>query len=55
MACAFMEANGIDTGRLPEEQTNEAMIQVADHKLDRFGLAQHFRSTLAKDSRGADY
>src|SRR5712692_1383968 len=26
-ACAFMEANGIDTSRLPEEQTYEAMIQ----------------------------
>jgi len=30
-AIAFMEANGIDTTRLPEQQTYEAMIRVADH------------------------
>ena len=42
----FLEANGVDTSRLPEQQTYESLIKVADHQMDRFELAEFFRSTL---------
>jgi death-on-curing protein len=38
--------NGVDTGPLPELAAYEAMIRVANHDLDRFGLAAFFRETL---------
>lgn len=47
-ALDFLEINGVDTGPLPELAAYEAMIKVANHELDRFGLAAFFRETLAK-------
>ena len=46
-ALDFLEINGVDTSRLPELATYEAMIKVANHELDRSGLAAFFRQTLA--------
>jgi death-on-curing protein len=45
-ALDFLEINGVDTSPLPELATYEAMIRIADHKLDRSGLAAYFRETL---------
>ena len=42
----FLEINGVDTGPVPELATYEAMIRVANHELDRSGLAASFRETL---------
>lgn len=42
-ALGFLEINGVDTGPLPELAAYEAMIKVANHELDRFGLAAFFR------------
>ena len=42
-AFGFLELNGIDTTGLPELAAWEAMIAVANHALDRVGLAQFFR------------
>ncbi len=47
-AVAFMEINGVDTSRLPEQQTYESLIKVADHQMDRFELADFFRSHLTE-------
>jgi len=46
-ALEFLETNGIDTSRLPEQQTYESLIQVAEHQMDRFELAAFFRSHLS--------
>ena len=43
---AFLERNGVDTSRLPEQQTYECLIKVADHQMNRFELADFFRSHL---------
>ena len=45
-ALDFLEINGVDTSPLPELATYEAMIRVANHELDRTGLAVFFRETL---------
>jgi death on curing protein len=45
-ALGFLEINGVDTDRLPEMATYEALIRVATHELDRPGLAVFFRDTL---------
>lgn len=45
-ALAFLEFNGVDTDPLPELATYEALIQVANRELDRFGLAAFLRDTL---------
>ena len=45
-AIEFLEANGVDTSRLPEQQTYDSLIQVAEHQMDRFELAEFFRSHL---------
>ncbi|MGA2215435.1 MAG: hypothetical protein ABSH31_19335 [Bryobacteraceae bacterium] len=42
----FLEINGVDTSRLPELAAYEAMIAVANHEMDRIGLAQFFRAAL---------
>jgi death on curing protein len=46
-ALDFLEINGVDTSRLPELPAYEAMIAVANHEMDRIGLAQFFREALA--------
>ncbi len=46
-AIEFLEANGVDTSPLPERQTYESLIQVAEHQMDRFELAAFFRSHLS--------
>jgi death-on-curing protein len=45
-ALDFLEINGVDTTPLPELETYEAMIRVANHQLDRSGLAAFFREVL---------
>jgi death-on-curing protein len=45
-ALDFLEINGIDTGPLPELSAYDAMIRVANHEMDRFGLAVFFRAAL---------
>jgi len=45
-ALDFLEINGVDTTRLPELAAYEAMIDVANHQMDRTGLAQFFRESL---------
>jgi death on curing protein len=45
-ALDFLEINGIDTSRLPELATYEAMIAVANHAMDRIALGQFFREAL---------
>ena len=45
-AVDFLEVNGIDTSPLPELATYEAMIRVANHQLDRSGLAVFLREVL---------
>jgi hypothetical protein len=42
-----MEGCGIDTSRLPEQPTYEAMIKIATHEMDRSDLAEYFRSMLS--------
>jgi death-on-curing protein len=45
-ALDFLEINGVDTIPLPELATYEVMIRVANHELDRLGLAVFFREML---------
>ncbi len=45
-ALIFLEVNEVDTDRLPEMETYDALIRVAEHELDRAGLAAFFRDTL---------
>jgi len=45
-ATDFLEINGVDTTPLPELATYEALIRIANHELDRPGLAAFFRDTL---------
>jgi death-on-curing protein len=45
-AIEFLETNGVDTSGLPEQQTYESLIKVADHQMNRFELADYFRSAL---------
>ena len=42
-----LEINGVDTSGLRELAAYEAMIAVANHKLDRIGLARFFREALS--------
>ncbi len=49
-ALDFLEVNGIDTSPLPELATYEAMIRVANHQLDRSGLAMFLREVLKPKS-----
>ena len=46
-ALVFLEGCGIDTCRLPEQPTYEAMIRIANHEMGRSGLAEYFRSELS--------
>lgn len=48
-AMEFLETNGVDTSRLPEQQTYESLIKVAEHQMNRFELADYFRSALTTD------
>jgi death-on-curing protein len=45
-AVDFLEVNGIDTGPLPVLAMHDAMIRVANHELDRSGLAMFLRACL---------
>ena len=45
-ALDFLEINGVDTHRLPELATYEAMIAVAIHEMGRPGLAKFLRESL---------
>jgi len=37
-AMTFLERNGVETSRLPEQQTYESLIRIADRRMDRFEL-----------------
>ena len=43
----IISSPSVDTSRLPEQQTCESLIKVADHQMDRFELADFFRMHLA--------
>lgn len=45
-AVVFLELNGVDTAALPEQQTYDAMIAIANHELDRQGFAAFLRAQL---------
>jgi len=45
-AFVFLEGCGVSCGRLPEQETYEAMIKVATHEMSRSDLARYLRSTL---------
>lgn len=45
-AVVFLEGHDIDTSRLPELATYDAMIKVANHEMNRAGLGEFFRSHL---------
>lgn len=45
-AIAFLEVNGIDTSPLAELAAYEVMIRIANHELDRPGLAAFLRGQL---------
>jgi len=45
-ALDFLEINGIDTAPLPELSAYDAMIRVANHQLDRVGLASFLREAM---------
>jgi death on curing protein len=45
-ALVFLEGCGVDTSRLPEQQTYQAMIKIATHEKGRSDLAEFFRSML---------
>ena len=45
-ATVFPEINGVDTSNLPEVETYEAMLHVANHELDRLGLAKFLGEAL---------
>ena len=47
-ALDFLEIHGVDTSRLPEQSTYEAMIKMAAHEMRRSDLAGYFRSMLAR-------
>src|ERR1039457_2915386 len=47
-ALVFLEGCGIDTSRLPEQQTYEAMTKIATHEMGRSDLAEYFRSILSR-------
>jgi hypothetical protein len=42
----FMEGYGINTSRLPEQETYEAMIQISAHQMGCGDLAGYFRGRL---------
>jgi death-on-curing protein len=46
-ALDFLEVNEVDTSRLPELATYEAMIAAANHEIGRVGLGQLFREALS--------
>lgn len=50
-AFVFLESNGIDVSRLPEEQTYELMIKIAAHEASRDDLAGYFRAELTRERR----
>jgi len=47
-ALVFLEINGVDTSPLPELAGYEAMIRVANHKMDRIDLGDFFRGALLR-------
>lgn len=47
-ATSFLELNGVETSGLDKDRTHDAMIAIANHEMDRTGLAEFFRSTLER-------
>jgi death-on-curing protein len=45
-ATTYLELNGIDTSRLPEQKTYEAMIDISARKMDRAQAGDFLRSHL---------
>ena len=51
-ALMFLEGNGVATSSLTDEQLYDAMIAIAQKRLDKAGLAALFRSQLSSEARG---
>lgn len=49
-ALAFLELNGISTSALPNAQLYDAMIAIAEKRLDKAGLADEFRCDGGRSS-----
>lgn len=47
-AIMFLEGNGIATSSITDAQLYDAMIAIADKRMDKAGLADVFRSQLSK-------
>jgi death-on-curing protein len=47
-ALLFLELNGVATSRLPDSVAYHAMIGMAEHRLDKAGLAALFRAHLSQ-------
>jgi death on curing protein len=47
-AIMFLEANGITTASITDAQLYEAMLAIAEKRLDKAGLAEVFRSQLSR-------
>ncbi len=45
-ALDFLEINEVDTSGLPDLEAYEAVIAIANHQMDRSGLAGFLRETL---------
>lgn len=45
-ALTFLELNGVDTERFNGQQLYDAMIAIAEKRLDKAGLAAVFRTYL---------
>lgn len=46
-ALMFLDGNGVPTGRMDDAQLHDAMIALAEKRLDKPGLAAVFRSQLS--------
>ncbi|HEX2852901.1 MAG TPA: type II toxin-antitoxin system death-on-curing family toxin [Opitutaceae bacterium] len=47
-ALTFLEVNGVDVEKFDDTQLHEAMIAIAEKRLDKRGLAEVFRSNLER-------
>lgn len=47
-ALTFLEINGLDVAKFEDGQLYDAMIGIAEKRLDKAGLAEVFRSQLSK-------
>ena len=46
-ALTFLEINGLDVAKLEDDPVYDAMIAIAEKRLDKAGLAEVFRSQFS--------